>query len=160
MSGSGSFGVNYKKSYGTDPAIIPAKLGDIGSDPDGAWMFVKASAAVAQYAFVYIVDAYTVAETAAASTIVQHVGVAQVALAINEYGWVWIGGAGGGGTGKGIKGKILGSYVANTPLLVTVTAGTADDTGTATTIKNVSATTLTTGAASVELKSTGYLTVN
>ena len=105
MSGSGSFGVNYKKSYGTDPAIIPAKLGDIGADPDGAWMFVKASAAVAQYAFVYIVDAYTVAETAAASTIVQHVGVAQVAIAINEYAWVWIGGAGGGGVGRGVKGN-------------------------------------------------------
>ena len=159
MSGSGSFGVNYKKSYGTDPAIVPAKVGDIGSDTDGAWMFVKASAAVAQYAFVLITDTFTAAETSGASTIVQHVGVAQVALLINEFAWVWIGGAAGGGVGKGIKGKIAASYVANTPLLTTAVAGVADDAG-STTIKNVSATTLTTGAASVELKSTGYLTLN
>jgi hypothetical protein len=159
MSGSGSFGVNYKKSYGTDPAIVPARVGDIGSDTDGAWMFVKASAAVAQYAFVLITDTFTAAETSGASTIVQHVGVAQVALLINEFAWVWIGGAAGGGVGKGIKGKIAASYVANTPLLTTAAAGVADDAG-STTIKNVSATTLTTGAASVELKSTGYLTLN
>lgn len=159
MARSGSFGVNYKKSFGTDPAVIEHKLGDIGSDTDGEWMFVKASASVAQYAFVLITDSFTVAETSGASSIVQHVGVAQVALAANEYGWVWIGGPAGGGVGKGIKGKILGSYVANTPLLTTGTAGAADDSG-STTIKNVSATTLTTGAASVELKSTGYLTLN
>jgi len=82
-----------------------------------------------------------------------------VALATNEYAWVWIGGPAGGGVGKGIKGKIAASYVANTPLLTTAAAGVADDAG-STTIKNVSATTLTTGAASVELKSTGYLTLN
>lgn len=159
MARSGSFGVNYKKSYGTDPAVVEHKLGDVGSDTDGEWMFVKASASVAQYAFVLVSDTFTVAETSGASTIVQHVGVAQVALATNEYGWVWIGGPAGGGVGKGIKGKIAASYVANTPLLTTATSGVADDAG-STTIKNVSATTLTTGAASVELKSTGYLTLN
>lgn len=159
MARSGSFGVNYKKSFGTDPAVIEHKLGDIGSDIDGEWMFVKASAAVAQYAFVLVTDTFTVAETSGASTIVQHVGVAQVALLTNEYAWVWIGGPAGGGVGKGIKGKIAASYVANTPLLTTAAAGVADDAG-STTIKNVSATTLTTTAASVELKSTGYLTLN
>lgn len=159
MARSGSFGVNYKKSYGTDPTIFPAKVGDIGSDTDGEWMFVKASAAVAQYAFVLVSDTFTVAETSGASSIVQHVGVAQVALAANEYGWVWIGGPAGGGVGKGIKGKIAASYVANTPLLTTASSGVADDAG-STTIKNVSATTATTGAANVELKSTGYLTLN
>ena len=46
MARSGSFGVNYKKSFGTDPAIVEAKLGDIGTDPDGEWMYVKAGAAV------------------------------------------------------------------------------------------------------------------
>ena len=159
MARSGSFGVNYKKSFGTDPAVIEHKLGDIGSDTDGEWMFVKASASVAQYAFVLVSDTFTVAETSGASSIVQHVGVAQVALLTNEYAWVWIGGPAGGGVGKGIKGKIAASYVANTPLLTTAAAGVADDAG-STTIKNVSATTLTTTAASVELKSTGYLTLN
>lgn len=159
MARSGSFGVNYKKSFGTDPAIVEAKLGDLGTDTDGEWMYVKASAAVAQYAFVLITDTFTAAETSGASTIVQHVGVAQNALLTNEFAWVWIGGAAGGGVGKGIKGKIAASYVANTPLLTTAVAGVADDAG-STTIKNVSATTATVGAASVELKSTGYLTLN
>lgn len=159
MARSGSFGVNYKKSFGTDPAIVEAKLGDLGTDTDGEWMYVKASAAVAQYAFVLITDTFTAAETSGASTIVQHVGVAQNALLTNEFAWVWIGGAAGGGVGKGIKGKIAASYVANTPLLTTAAAGVADDAG-STTIKNVSATTATVGAASVELKSTGYLTLN
>lgn len=159
MARSGSFGVNYKKSFGTDPAIVEAKLGDIGSDSDGEWMYVKAGAAVAQYAFVLISDAFVATETSGASTIVQHVGVAQAALALNEFAWVWIGGPAGGGVGKGIRGKIAASYVANTPLLTTATSGVADDAG-STTIKNVSATTLTTGAANVELKSTGYLTLN
>ena len=159
MARSGSFGVNYKKSFGTDPAIVEAKLGDIGSDSDGEWMYVKAGAAVAQYAFVLISDAFVATETSGASTIVQHVGVAQAALALNEFAWVWIGGPAGGGVGKGIRGKIAASYVANTPLLTTATSGVADDAG-STTIKNVSATTLTTTAANVELKSTGYLTLN
>jgi len=159
MARSGSFGVNYKKSFGTDPAIIEAKLGDIGSDSDGEWMYVKAGGTIAQYAFVLISDAFLATETSGASSIVQHVGVAQNALATNEFGWVWIGGPAGGGVGKGIKGKIAASYVANTPLLTTATSGVADDAG-STTIKNVSATTLTTGAANVELKSTGYLTLN
>lgn len=159
MARSGSFGVNYKKSYGIDPSVVEHRLGDLGSDIDGEYMFVQASATVAQYAFVLITDAFKCSETSGASSIVQHVGVAQVALAANEYGWVWIGGPAGGGVGKGIRGKIAASYVANTPLLTTATSGVADDAG-STTIKNVSATVATTGAANVELKSTGYLTLN
>jgi hypothetical protein len=160
MARSGSFGPNSKRVWNvSDYPNLPAKVGDLGSDTDGEYMFVRASAAVAQYAFVLITDTFTAAETSGGSTIVQHVGVAQVAAAINEYLWVWIGGPAGGGVGKGIRGKIAASYVANTPLLTTAAAGVADDAG-STTIKNVSATTLTTGAASVELKSTGYLTLN
>lgn len=159
MARSGSFGLNFRKSYGTDPSVVEHKLGDIGSDVDGEWMFVKASASVAQYAFVLVSDTFTVAETSGASSIVQHVGVAQVALAANEYGWVWIGGPAGGGVGKGVRGKIAASYVVNTPLLTTATSGVADDAG-STTIKNVSGTAATVAAANVELKSTGYLTLN
>lgn len=161
MARSGSFGVNYKKTFGTDPAIVEAKLGDLGSDSDGEWVYVKASAAVAQYAFVAIAKDNTVAElttTTAGSNSLQ-VGVAQNALALNEFGWVWIGGPMGGGTGKGIKGKIAASYVAEANLNTTATAGVADDAST-TLIKNVVGLTATTGAASVELRSNGYLCVN
>jgi hypothetical protein len=159
MSGSGSFGVNYKKVWDGVTIPLPAKVGDIGSDTDGEFMFVKAGGTIAQYAFVLISDTFVATETSGASSIVQHVGVAQVAAATNEYLWVWIGGAAGGGVGKGIKGKIAASYIINTPLLTTAAAGVADDAG-STTIKNVSATTATTGAANVELKSTGFLSLN
>ncbi len=159
MSGSGSFGVNYKKVWDGVTIPLPAKVGDIGSDTDGEFMFVKAGGTIAQYAFVLISDTFVATETSGASTIVQHVGVAQVAAATDEYLWVWIGGAAGGGVGKGIKGKIAASYAINTPLLTTAAAGVADDSG-STTIKNVSATTATTGAANVELKSTGFLSLN
>lgn len=161
MARSGSFGINYKKSYGTDPAIVEAKLGDLGTDTDGEWVFVKASASVAQYAFVAITKDNTVAElttTTAGSNSLQ-VGVAQVALATNEFGWVWIGGPMGGGVGKGIKGKIAASYVAEANLNTTATAGVADDAST-TLIKNVVALAATTGAGTVELRSNGYLSVN
>lgn len=161
MARSGSFGVNYKKTFGTDPAIVEAKLGDLGSDSDGEWVYVKASAAVAQYAFVAIAKDNTVAEltTTTAGSASLQVGVAQNALALNEFGWVWIGGPMGGGVGKGIKGKIAASYVAEANLNTTATAGVADDAAT-TLIKNVVGLTATTGAASVELRSNGYLCVN
>ena len=161
MARSGSFGVNYKKSFGTDPAVVEHKLGDLGSDTDGEWCFVKASASVAQYAFVAIAKDNTVAElttTTAGSNSLQ-VGVAQIALAANEYGWVWIGGPMGGGVSKGIKGKIAASYVAEANLNTTATAGVADDAST-TVIKNVVALAATVGAGTVELRSNGYLSVN
>lgn len=159
MSQSGSFGLNYKKSFGTDPAIVPAKLGDIGSDVDGEFLFIKASAAIAQYAFVVIAPDNTAAEASGAYTVGRINGVAQVALAINEYGWVWIGGVHGGGIGKGIRGKIAASYVIGTPLLTTAAAGVADDAG-STTLKNVFGTITTTGAASIELFSTNIISLN
>ena len=162
MSASGVFGVNYKKSYGTDPAIVPAKLGDYGSDTDGEWVFVKASAAVAQYAFVLIASDNTVAEltTTNATNTVRQVGVAQVALAANEYGWVWIGGAMGGGTGKGIKGKALTLFAANAKMYTTGTAGCADDAATVL-INNVTGLTTVGGTTTaIELLSTGVLSVN
>jgi len=161
MARSGSFGVNYKKAIPSTPAIQEYKLGDLGSDPDGEWVYVQASAAVAQYAFVAIAKDNTVAElttTTAGSNSLQ-VGVAQFAFASGEQGWVWIGGAMGGGVGKGVKGKIAASYVAEANLNTTATAGVADDAST-TLIKNVVGLTATTGAAAVELRSNGYLSVN
>ena len=94
MSGSGSFGVNYKKSYGTDPAMMPAVVGDMGSCPEGMFVFVQANGAIAQYAFVTIANDGQAAEltTTTAGSNNLMIGVAQVALADNEYAWVWVGG--------------------------------------------------------------------
>lgn len=162
MSGSGSFGVNYTRSF--DSSVVPslpATIGATGSSPEGVFMFVQADGAIAQYAFVKISDdgqAVELTTTNAGSNNLQ-VGVAQVAAADNEYLWVWVGGVGGGGVGSGIKGKAAASYAADANLNTTATAGVADDAST-TKIQNVVGLTTLVGAGTVELKSTGYLKVN
>lgn len=162
MSGSGSFGVNYTRSF--DSSVVPslpATIGATGSSPEGVFMFVQADGAIAQYAFVKISDdkqAVELTTTNAGSNNLQ-VGVAQVAAADNEYLWVWVGGVGGGGVGSGIKGKAAASYAADANLNTTATAGVADDAST-TKIQNVVGLTTLVGAGTVELKSTGFLKVN
>jgi len=87
------------------------------------------------------------------------VGVAQVALADNEYAWVWIGGVSAGGTTAAIKGKAAASYAAKANLNTTATAGVADDAST-TLIKNVVGLETLTGAGTVNLFATDHLRVN
>jgi hypothetical protein len=161
MARSGSFGVNYKKVWDGTTIPLPAKVGDVGSDINGEFLFVQASGAIAQYAFVAISDDGQAAEltTTNATSANLQVGAAQVAAADNEYLWVWVGGLGGGGVGTGIKGKCAASYAADANLNTTATAGVADDAST-TKIANVVGLTTLTGAGTVELKSTGHLTVN
>lgn len=161
MSGSGSFGVNYKKTFTGTELPLPASVGAVGSLPEGKFLFVQADGALAQYAFVKISDdgqADELTTTNAGSNNLQ-VGVAQVAALDNEYLWVWIGGPGGGGVGSGIKGKVAASYAADANLNTTATDGVADDAST-TVIKDVVGLTTVVGAGTVELKSSGYLRVN
>lgn len=161
MSHTGSFGVNYKKVWDGSTIPLPATVGAVGSLPQGTFMFVQADGAISQYGFVVISDDGQAAQattTNAGSNSLQ-VGVAQIAAADNEYLWVWIGGVGAGGVGSGIKGKCAASYAADANLNTTATAGVADDAST-TLIKNVVGLTTLTGAGTVELKATGYLSVN
>lgn len=157
MSATAGFGVNYKKSYGTAPTIFPAKLLDRGSDVAGEFIFIKASAAIAQYAWVGIDGSGNAAElttTTYASTAI--FGVAQVALASGEYGWVWVGK--GGGTGVAIKGKVAASYVAFALINTTATAGVADDAATKILGGVVGLTTDGGSGSSIELQAAGYIT--
>lgn len=161
MSQVGSFGVNYKKAFATTEAILPAKVGTVGSLVEGDFVFVQADGAVDQYGFVKIEadgQAAMLTTTNAGSQALL-VGVAQVALADNEYGWVWIGGPMGGGVGKGIKGKVAAGFVAKNNLNTTATAGVADDAST-TLIKGGVGLASTTPAAAVELGSVDHLRVN
>lgn len=161
MSQSGSFGVNYKKAFATTEAILPAKVGTVGSLVEGDFVFVQADGAIDQYGFVKIEadgQAAMLTTTNAGSQALL-VGVAQVALADNEYGWVWIGGPMGGGVGKGIRGKVAAGFVAKANLNTTATAGVADDAST-TLIKGGVGLASTTPAAAVELGSVDHLRVN
>jgi hypothetical protein len=87
------------------------------------------------------------------------IGVAQIAVADNEYVWVWVGGLHAGGVGSGIRGKVAANYVAKNNLNTTATAGVADDAST-TKIAYVVGVASTTPAAAVELASVAHLKVN
>lgn len=158
MSGSGSFGVNYKKVWDGVTIPLPAKVKDVGHSTEGTFVFVQANGAIAQYDFVHIDtngQAAKCTTTLAAQT--SQVGAAQVAAADNEYLWVWVGGEQGGGLGKGIKGSILTLYAAYNTLYTTGTAGSADDSAT-TKIIGVVGLTTTSGTQTVELASTTIMT--
>lgn len=164
MSRNGSFGVNYKKSYGTAPSINEAVLGDRGSDRLGEYIFVKASGAISQYGLVIVDKAFTataatITNTTTPAASIQG-GIAQVALADTEYGWVWIGN--GGGTGSGIKVLIAASYTAGNILYSNATAGKADgsSTGSAIKINNLQGLTTLAAAGSIEVMANGYVTFN
>ena len=161
MSQVGSFGVNYTKTWDGITIPLPAKVGDVGSSPDGDFVLVQADGAIDQYAFVKIEadgQAAMLTTTNAGSQGLL-VGVAQVAAADNEYLWVWVGGIAAGGTGSGIKGKVAANYVAKNNLNTTATAGVADDAST-TKISYVVGVASTTPAAAVELYAVGHLKVN
>ena len=162
MSQSGSFGVNYLKTFTTtDNLSLPAQLRAVGSLPEGEFVFVQADGAIDQYGWVKIEQDGQAAmlTTTNAGSQGLLVGVAQVAFADNEYGWVWVGGLNGGGVGKGIKGKVAAGYVAKNNLNTTATAGVADDAST-TKISYVVGFASTTPAAAVEIGSVAHAKVN
>ena len=128
MSGSGSFGVNYKRVWTGVDGPLPAKVGDLGFSPEGTFIFVKAGEALTQYDFVSVKDDFTALQqdNTEAAVKCRNFGAAQVAAALNEYLWVWIGGPAGGGSGKGIKGRLI-NYTAKNSVYTTATAGVCDD---------------------------------
>lgn len=161
MSQVGSFGVNSGKTWDGTTIPLPAKVGSVGSTPEGDFVLVQADGAIDQYAFVKIEadgQAAMLTTTNAGSQGLL-IGVAQVAAANDEYLWVWIGGIAAGGVGSGIKGKVAANYVAKNNLNTTATAGVADDAST-TKISYVVGVASTTPAAAVELYAVGHLKVN
>ena len=161
MSQVGSFGVNHLKVWDGTSIPLPAKVGSVGSSPEGEFVFVQADGAIDQYAFVKIENDGQAAmlTTTNAGSQGLLIGVAQVAAADNEYLWVWVGGIAAGGVGSGIKGKVAANYVAKNNLNTTATAGVADDAST-TKISYVVGVASTTPAAAVELYAVGHLKVN
>lgn len=100
-------------------------LGDFHRDDTGrAYIFVQASAAVAASDAVQITVDYAVATVTTANSLRgTKIGVAPVAFAANEYGWVQVDGP--------ATLNVLANCAANVRLNTVATAGKLDDDGTA-----------------------------
>lgn len=101
-------------------------LGDRYVSNDGTeWLYVQASAAIAQYDVCTITAAYAAASLGTANDARGNlVGVPCVAIANAEYGWVQV-------KGPVANMNVLASAAANVRLNTTATAGSLDDDGTA-----------------------------
>ena len=113
--------------YSTDTTH---KLGQVHRDHRGyEYIYVHANGAITQYAVVSIDETYEatmITNTLAATA--QGVGVAQVAFADNDYGWVQIRGQ--------ATVLVLASCAADVVLYTSASAGYLDDTATALTVIN------------------------
>lgn len=100
-------------------------LGDKLVRHDGTeWVFVQAAAAIAQYDVVYFTSAYQASSLSTANDARGNLcGVAGVAFASGDYGWVQVKGPAG-------NANVLASAAANVRLNTTATAGSLDDDGT------------------------------
>lgn len=155
MSVLGAHGINYLRAD-TDQKFA---LGDFAMTKDGMFQYVQANGAIAVYDAVKVDDD---GQAAALTTTISGaeptaVGLAQVALADNEYGWVFRGM--GGGSGKGIKANLAANCAADVKLYTTATAGVLDDTATDL-IENVKAVAAVTSAAAAEVYAVGLMTTN
>jgi hypothetical protein len=97
-------------------------VGDYTQGNDGsAWMYVQANGAITQYDWVGVDENFQAgALTAAMAGDGWSVGVAQIAFADNEYGWVAV-------KGHNITARVGASCAADVVLYTTATAGVLDD---------------------------------
>lgn len=130
----------------------------------GIWKYGQATAAIAQYNLCFGTGSsspapvFTSATAALLTTTTSYfIGIAQVAFAINEYGWFWCGI--GGGVGRGIKVNVSASTAANVKLFGTVTAGQVSATVLAPLIQGLQLTVLTASGAG-EVYSSTELMIN
>lgn len=103
----------------------------VSATDNQVYVYVHASEAISQYDFVGIDENWEVA--ALGSTEAGDgwtIGVAQVALSDNDFGWVAIGGA-------NLQGNVLGACAADTTLRTSATDGALDDNTTGTKIDGV-----------------------
>jgi len=115
-------------TIGRDLAVTETTAGDtVGntvSTTDGIFMYVRATAALTQYDYVCVDEAYAaIRGTKAAVDDGHSVGVAQVAFAASAYGYVQM-------TGNGGNVRVRASAAADSTLYTTASAGILDDTST------------------------------
>jgi len=108
-------------------------VGTFAEGGDGSkWLYVKANSAVTQYMWVGIAKDFTMNPgTKAHLDAGRKPGIAQVAFAANEYGWVAVKGG-----NDGIKVRAKNSCQPSVALYSTATAGYVDDTAASQTLLN------------------------
>lgn len=107
------------------------RLGEKCVDSEGGeWVYGQANGAIVAFDAVKVDNDYQLAAltTTISGAEPTSVGLAQVAFADNEYGWVFVGN--GGGVGSGIKVNALTLCATDVKLYTTATAGKVDDTAT------------------------------
>jgi hypothetical protein len=127
MSLYGPQGANYLTADSTQKFDLGSTYWDPGVE--ARFIYAKASAAIAQYAAAKIDHDGTAAELTTTISGVEptEVGIPQVALSTNYYGWFFVEGS---KTGAGIKVLAAASCAADVKLYTTATAGVIDDTAT------------------------------
>ena len=105
-------------------------LGDFVYGADSTqWMFVQASGAIGQYDWVGVDENHQAAKlTDAMASDGFFIGIAQVAFADDDGGWVVV-------RGSNIQGKLAASCAADVALYTTAVAGVLDDNATSTLTK-------------------------
>lgn len=124
---SGLAGVNLTKLTAgttTDGAGAEFALGTVVKGSDRTeWTYVQAGAAITQYSWVAIDENFqAVMGTKALADAGHGVGLAQVAFADNDMGWVCT------GAGGNVSARVLASCAADVQLYTSGTAGALDDT--------------------------------
>lgn len=124
MSTLGTMGVHPNQAD-VDPT---AQVGARGRTNAGSWVYGQANGAISQYDVVKIDnDGQLIPlDNTVSGAEPTAVGVAQVAVADNEYAWVWIG-EGGGTMFPDIKVNVLASTTADVKLYTSGTAGSIND---------------------------------
>lgn len=120
-------GARYDETSTT--AVFPVGTKSIDSQ-GGSWVYVQAGEAIDQYAACKVDKDFQLTQltTAISGAEPTDVGIAQVAFANDEYGFVFEGP--GGGDNSGIKVLALTLCATDVKLYTTATAGRIDDTAT------------------------------
>jgi hypothetical protein len=130
FSTDGTLGVDFTATpAGTGTSFDQGNEFELGTQVtanDGSvWLYVHASAAIAQYDVVGVSEAYEAAPLSKAMADDGWIiGLAQVAFADNDFGWVALKGT------KSLKISLAASCAADVALYTTSTAGTLDDAST------------------------------
>jgi hypothetical protein len=125
-------GANTASTYSSLTEGRTFGLGDTTIDHAGTeWVFVKAASAIDQYDMVNIDNDFNAASASLSGTALgQRLGVAQVAFATSDYGWVAV-------RGHNVSVNVSGTATASTQLYIATGTGALSTTASSGTLEGV-----------------------